>query len=329
MKITHQQIAEEVGVSRTVVTEALHRSPRARINPQTRRKILRVARQRGYTPRNLTTHNIGYVQSIGFMRLEAEADLLMMYETALRSRGYRLMLIGMNEENPSALREVLNAKTVDGVIFSRWYNGAIKEILPPQIPWVLMSEEDGVGPDVDVVALDVVQTACDLTAYLIGYGHEHLGLIHTQADIKFYRDVVAGVKQAMQTVGLPPSGLTLIRPHFVEGLAAELMPIMERPEAPTALIAVSPGQAVATLYLLRSNGYQVPADVSLAAMVDNIRYQALPPALTATDALGPLLVEQVVERLMQKIRYPQEAQRTLVKGQLIERQSVGAPRRRE
>lgn len=329
MRITHQQIADKVGVSRTVVTHVLHRTPNTRINEETRREILRVAAELGYEPRNRATYNIGYVMSPSQMKLDAEISQMMHLEKILRRRGYRLMLASWEDEEPLRLKETFNSKTVDAIISNTWGDGLIRQIPSAQMPWLLLSDEDGVDSDADLIALDAFQTAKRLAQHFIAHGHTRLGLIVGLPNIKFHRSIIEGARQAMKEAGIEPESLQLVRPYHIEEVAGDLLPMMHRSGAPTAILTTSPGIAITTLYTLRCAGYRIPGEVSLAALFDHERYQALPPLLTATDALGPAFLEEVADRVIEKIQHPQTPPRQIhIAGKIIERDSVGAPNKR-
>ncbi len=61
MRITHQHIADKLGISRTLVTSALHGSSGSRISSERRREIENLAREMGYRPRNMTTRVIACI----------------------------------------------------------------------------------------------------------------------------------------------------------------------------------------------------------------------------------------------------------------------------
>jgi|GEM_PF-1594522 len=328
MRITHQQIADQVGVSRTVVTHVLHRTPNTRINEETRQEILRVAAELGYEPRNRATYNIGYVMAPSQMKLDAEIAQMMHLEKILRRRGYRLTLASWEDEEPLRLKETFNSKTVDAIIFNIWGDGLIKQIPSAQMPWVLLSDEDGVESDgdVDLIALDSFLTAKHMAQHFIEHGHTRLGLVVGLPNIKFHRSIIEGTRQAMKEAGIEPETLQLVRPYHIEEVPGDLLPMMCKSGAPTVILTTSPGIAITTLYALRSNGYRIPGEVSLAALFDHERYQALPPVLTATDALGTGFLEKVADRVIEKIHNPQTPpQQIHIAGNIIERQSVGMP----
>lgn len=333
MPITHQQIAEKLGVSRTLVTGALHGTRRSGISLQTQQEIERIAREMGYQPRNVTTHNIGYVLPVEKMTLEVEAAFLLHIEEALRENGYRLTLAGFNPNEPPSLSETLNPKTVDGVIFSRWHGGAIRNIVSSKIPWILTSDEDGVEEDVDLVAVDMAQTLRNVTNYLLSLGHERICLIVGYSDIKYHRMVQSGVREVLSAAGLPETNLRTIEVIGGEQielgcnrpLAESLLAAMQQPDAPTAVIAANPGQALPALYALRTAGYRVPADVSLISVADIHQFKALRPVLTTTTAFDRHVTAQVVQRMIEKIKNPDAPpQRVLLPGEIVERESVAA-----
>jgi DNA-binding LacI/PurR family transcriptional regulator len=79
---TQRQIAKEAGVSRTTVSLVLNNVPGVRVSPETRQRILRVARNLNYYPdaaaRTLVsgrTHTIGFVLCQSPDRVFADAFL--------------------------------------------------------------------------------------------------------------------------------------------------------------------------------------------------------------------------------------------------------------
>ena len=281
----------------------------------------------GYQPPNLTTHNIAYVLNIEEMKLDTESALLVHFERTVRAHGYRLTFASTNINSVDDLSEILSPKTADGVIFSRWYGGKIKNVLSPRLPWILTSDEYDVDDDVDLVALDTVQTTRNITEYLLKMGHRQFGVLVGQPDLKYHQGLIGGVEQALQEAKLPPTNLKLIRTWHISEIGSELLPLLEQADGPTALIATSPGRAFATVYALRCAGYRIPEDVSVVSVVDSERFLALPPLLTVTDALGARFAERAVERLLEKIDNPDApAQRILLPGNVVERDSVGMPR---
>lgn len=321
--VTHQQIANKLGVSRQLVTHALNKTHRTRISQQMRRKVEQAARELNYQPRARTTHNIGYVLPLDSDYLEAEHVMSLKVESAARAAGYRLVVVGVqNDHEIATLSEAFNAKTVDGVISPRWFEGTIRSALPEDMPLVLTTDEYDIPEEVDVVCTDAFATVQSMTQYLIHRGHRRIGLIVGTAGIKQHHDIISGTIKAFTMNGLPQGDICLIR-----GSAKEVSGLMEHhlqvPNAATAWIASSATYAMAILYGLYRQRLSVPEDVSVMSFTDSPSFEAMPVALTSTDAFGEQVAEVAVSRILWKVSELEEtAAHQHLQAQIIERASV-------
>lgn len=327
-QVTQQQIADSVGVSRQLVTHALSGTRGARMSDEVRAKIETAAHDLNYRPRNLTTHNIGYVLPLNESYLEGEHILALAIERAAHAANHRLLITGVrNEEDFRTLPKVLNAKTVDGVISPAWFGGRLREALPEEAPCVLVANEDGMDDAEDVVSTDYLQAGAAMAKYLIDYGHQRIGLIIAPADVKQHRELRDGIMQQMQRAGLPIDNFYLCR-TVREDASQRLTELILRPDAPTAWIAASPSFTLTTLLILHSLGRTIPEQVSLLAFFDTPHFAVLPVPISATTALGSEVANRCVRRLLKKIENPNTAGRhELLSVEIIERQSVAAPPR--
>ena len=329
MPVTHQAIAEKLGISRAAVTLALHRTHRARINPETRKEILRVARQMGYEPRNITTHTIALVVHSDGLWSDATTSVLMAANELLRAGGYRMSITTLDADSIGEAKNLFHQKAVDGVIFTEWYGKASHCLLSLPVPWVLLADADDVDEGVDQIAADTVETARRLTEYLISKGHERIFIAAGCSDIGFHQRFERGVRDAFENARLPASDAvtdavaidkTAGPPRDVEDL---LLPLLKGRRPVTAVIAVSPGGALAILNRLQYRGFRVPQDVSIVSLLDSPRLRAFRPAMTTTTMLSPQTVELAARRLIQKITEPETIPaRILVPGEVVERDSV-------
>jgi LacI family transcriptional regulator len=333
MRVTQREIAEKTGVSQVTVSHVLHRPHRARISAERRREVLRVARELGYTPRNLTTHTIGLVVDAQTLWIDVTINLLIHADQILRRHGYRMMVVTLEPHDLAAGKELLDQKMVDGAIFPEWHGGAIRRLISPQVPWVLTADEELEDDSVDQVAVDAAQTAAYLTRYLHERGHRRIGLITGEIGIGYHERLERGFFQAMDEAGLPRACASLIRSvgqRGYETIEEELLALMSSPQPPTALLVGSPGGAMVALNRLQSAGYRVPEDISLLSCVDGMRLEVLRPAITAGNAVGREATRQAIERLIARIKAPATPpQRTRVPVEIVERTSVAtiiAPR---
>lgn len=325
--VTQQEIANQLGVSRQLVTHVLNKTHRTRISAEMRHKIEATAREMNYRPRRLTTHNIGYLLPATGAFLEAEHVFALYVGQIAQEAGYRLNIVNVQKNaGLNSLSETFNAKTVDGVISSCWLDGKIRQALPDNIPLVLVADDDGIADDVDVISMDAHATAQIMTQYLLDYGHRRIGLVMSAEDkIKQHRDFFRGVQDTMQRNGLPSKNLVGVR-GAIEEVVPNLGQSLTRPEAPTAWIASSPMYTSAVLLGLYAHGHSVPKTASVISLFDSPSYAASPIPLTATTAFGKAVAEKAVARLIAQIEGEKTPPSHLcAEAKIIERASVGPP----
>lgn len=319
MAITQRQIAQAVGVSHGAVSQVLHGSRQARISPLQQQKIRDMARQMGYRPRTLTTHTIGYVLPVEDLRLLGEANFLIHVENALRLHGYRLVLVEDNGDD-TQMKELLNSKTVDGVLLMRWNNGHLRDLLAVDVPWVLLATEPAT-PGTDRVTVDLKGTVAGVVRHLADHGHRRICLVTGCLEVDFHTQLWDALRSTCK----------LLSPHMQPGVTAGLDVNMETAllsrlrvkDPPTAFITGSAEKAVIALNLLTRQGYQIPRDLSLVSLFDLPLFSSLRPLITATDAMSAEVAEIAVNRLMAKIQDPQSpTEEIFLPGQVVSRDSV-------
>jgi DNA-binding LacI/PurR family transcriptional regulator len=325
MPVTHQEIADIVGVSRVAVSQVLHKSRRSRISPEKQLEIERIAREMGYRPRNLTTHNIGYVSPADALNLSGESHFLRLIDRASHEAGYRLVLTTMESDDPRKLDEVLNPKTVDGVIFTRWLGGKIRNLLSPEVPWVVVSDEDSVPETVDQVVMDSVDAGKKMTRHLLEFGHQRICVLGAPGVGSVTTHLKNGARQVLKEAGLDVAGLTSIEPRRDRDIEAAFRATMSQKAAPTAFIVFGTEKIVTLFFLLSAMNLQIPRDVSLISLFDSYMFEPLTPQITATTAMDEILATRVVGRLLEKLADPNSPPRRIaVPAELIIRDSVAS-----
>lgn len=325
--VTHQQIADKLGVSRQLVTHALNKTHRTRISKVMREKVIQTAHEMNYQPRGRATYNIGYVLPLDCAYLEAEHVMSLQVESAARAAGYRLVVVGVQgKADITSLSSTFNAQTVDGVISPRWFGGAMSSALPPDVPLLLTTDEYDISEEVDVVCTDAFTTVQSMTQYLIDRGHRRIGLMVGAANIKQHHDIISGVKEAFAANDLSEKDIYLVRGSGSE-VSRSLQCDLQRAGATTAWIAASATYAMAILYGLYQQGKSVPEDVSVMSFTDSPSFEAMPISLTATDAFGAKCAGMAVSRIIRKVSKLEEtAIHQHVQAHIIERGSVACVR---
>ncbi|MFJ4039442.1 LacI family DNA-binding transcriptional regulator [Microbacterium sp. NPDC090007] len=185
---------------------------------------------------------------------------------------------------------------------------------------------DRVRSGIDAVVIDDFGAAAEATSALIAHGHRRVAFMGEDVPYPTVSDRLAGYRSALAAAGLPfdPS-LVVTNERFGRGEAAEASRLLERDDAPTALLCATSLAAIGTVRAIRSKGLRMPAlisfgDFTLAEVLEpGITYVDHDPRLMATAAFG-LLRERAV-------RPEQGPERIVVPTRLVARGSgeVSAP----
>lgn len=325
MAVTHQDIANKLGISRSLVTLALQRTRHFSMSEETRRQIEETARSMGYRPRNRTTRNIGLIVTPLRMQVHSSAEFIYHIERSLREHGYRLVLINPDLPEGQMLDEIINPKTLDGVLLMDWAEGRFAPLLSPHLPGILLSEEEVQG-SVERIATDVPQTLKHIIEHLMVYNHQRIALISScYGSSDYYRRVEKAIGRIFETLKLAAGNLYIIQSDSGEA-AARLLSLMEQPLPPTAAITADPERALLLLNGLQAAGKCVPQEMSVVSMMDDRLFARTTPALTATTVDDAAVARRVVERLLVKINTPETVeQHEFIAGRVISRASVAMP----
>jgi Transcriptional regulators len=321
MRITQSEIAKRAGVSQVTVSQVLNRSRNMRISADKRQEIITLAETLNYQPRNLTTHTIGYVMRV--TDNEGEVQTLNQMKSLLSERGYRLLLIDIDELNTARLSQTLNPKTVDGIIFTIMPSQQIMQQLPGEVPFVVLAEADGVGQEVDQVITDTFQSAHLVTQYLLDKGHRRICFVTGEQTTLHHSNLKAGFFQAFKDKGIASDTVSLIEVAYARDLDDHLEAEMQKTEPPTAFLGLTFIRVAKIVNFLQQRGHRVPEEISIASVFDSFNYQWLRPNITRSSAGGGKVAHDAAQLLWKKIQNPDLPHEHLVlQSHLIERDSV-------
>nr|HID14786.1 LacI family transcriptional regulator [Anaerolineae bacterium] len=338
---TQRQIAEEAGVSRTTVSLVLNDVPGVRISPETRQRILEVARRLNYYPdaaaRTLVsgrTHTIGFVLCQSPDRIFADAflpEVLRGVGDAVQENGFRVLLHSVEDvAAPEAYIGLVREKHTDGIILSgpRLDDEQLPHLKAEGFPVVLLGQLP--GSDIPFVDVDNVGAAKQAVEHLIGLGHRCIGII-TNAPLEYTaaRDRLAGYRQALEEAGIPFDERLVCYGDFREESGRVAMnQLLDLPESPTAVFVASDLVAFGALVAIKERGLRVPHDVALVGFDDVRLAHYVDPPLTTVRLPAYELGYRAATLLTQLIgSEPVEEQEILLQTELVVRQSCGAARR--
>jgi DNA-binding LacI/PurR family transcriptional regulator len=155
------------------------------------------------------------------------------------------------------------------------------------------------------VRIDDVCASREMTEYLIGLGHRCIGFIAGPSNLITSTLRLDGYRQALADAGIPYAPDLVYEGDFTyESGKQAALTLMARPNPPSAIFGSNDQEALGCLYQLRSMGYRVPEQVSVAGFDDIESTQYVFPALTTIHVpmqlIGGMGVKQVLKVINQK-----------------------------
>ncbi|MFI9527018.1 LacI family DNA-binding transcriptional regulator [Micromonospora rosaria] len=297
-------LARALGVSQATVSNAFNRPDQ--LSPELRERILAAARQAGYpgpdplanTFRRGRTGAIGLIvhEPLQYLFEDAAAQLIMAgVARACGEHSSSLVLVPRAEPGRP---DVVSSALVDGfVAFCDPLEPDRRELLRRRrLPVVGLDAP--IAPGEPYVGIDDRHAARTAAAHLVALGHRRFGVISfrlapdstpgivptgfdaptgyvaNRARLDGYRD---GLRPALDAGG---TATVAAAKGVEEGHgAAVAADLLDLPDPPTAILAMSDRLALGAVALARSRGLDVPGDLSV------IGFDDVPAAATATPPL--------------------------------------------
>ena len=285
-KNTIRAIAAELGIAPATVYRVLSGHGSAAL--ETRRRVIRCARRRGYSLPTRKSGNVAVVVS-GFRFFGYLGSVLQHLESALHEAGFRIQLI------PESDLGVLDDRSFDGVIFLDWKSGEVLK-LPEKysLPVVSLNAAWRIQENIPLVASE--KSGIELALrYLRRHGCMRIFFLGTapptdpitKERLETFRAFCAG------------SGQPFDRMHLS-------LPDDEMETAVSAILAAkadgvfcaSETYAFRLGRVLRKAGIRIPEDISLMGMEDRELNSLFEPPITAVGQDFAGLAKAAVEELV-------------------------------
>ncbi len=328
---TLADIARRCGVSKATVSLALHRTlEESRLRPDTRQRVLAVAKELGYQPdwrgRALAQRRSGAIGLIGGRGLPANEgvyqDLANSVAQAAFDAGYHLVLLPL-PENRQRWYALLGEGRLDACVIVQPAPDDLAQL--QQRSGIPMATINCPAPaPVTQVLADDLGGATQLARHLLELGHRQIAFLHGETEEN--RDHYSRLERenayraAMAQAGLTPIILTTPPRDCFPRLRREL------PEV-TAVMAYGTSIALELLQLVVEMGLRVPHDLSIGVCDNHFINQYTAPPLTSVqvpmNAMGCAALRAVMADLEQT--QPAEPRTLRLPEQLIVRASTAAP----
>jgi LacI family transcriptional regulator len=306
------RVASEAGVSIATVSRALHNPDR--VNPDTRERVLEVARSLGYQPNHLGQRlRKGKAELVGVV-LPTPAgqfgtpfflELLAGLGEGFEQSGLELIVTSC-PPGPAELKtyqRLVEGRRVDALIVprTRRVDERILYLLDRDVPFVAhgRSQIDRVFPFLD---MDAEHGFLEAGRELVRLGHTRIGLINAPMDLNLSHHRLAGYRLALEESGLPFDQGLIVSANLDEpGGHDAAERLLGLPVPPTAILCANDMTAFGVMHALAERGLRVGRDVSVIGYDDVplARFSA-PPLSTLRQparAAGRRLAHMLLERL--------------------------------
>ena len=307
-RVTMQDIASEVGVSKTTVSFVLNNTPNRSIPQGTRERVLSAAQNLGYIH-----HAKNQPATIGLLvrrpagrLVQAVYALEVMQGLAsvLDTFNYQVTLHEVPEDSDFSYRNWAKQNNFAAIAIDNVLQKDVDELQQ-------LAEENNVIsisqcniPGVAYVDVDNVRGAYTAVDYLLRLGHRRVAMVnYASLDhlISNYR--LVGYQQALLHYGIPYDEALVSYANFTSESGQEAMgTLLDRSaDPPTAVFVASDVVAAGAMQAVRDRELRIPDDISFASFNDVAFARYLTPPLTTGTRnafqIGVVAGEMIIESL--------------------------------
>lgn len=343
-KVTMQQIANYLGISKYVVSKAL--SGKEGVNERTRSKVLGAASQLGYfAQKNSKVSHIKLNDLHYPEKQQGERNVLVLmpnvrYQntessywggivdgitSGLETLGFGVIVV--TETNTRMLSAVLVPNSFLGVISVGLVSSALLlEVQKLNVPVVMIDYEDALIP-CDTLFNNNFDSSIKLANYLVGLDHRRIQFV---GDINYSRsfyDRWLGLRSVLEennlSVQLDPD-LYMLDVFKIEELFEKWLR-KERPleEVPSAIVCANDNIAARVISVLDENGINVPSEISVTGFDNKSFTYKQTPTITTVNVAKKDLGKRAVEMLIRRLREKEAPfEKVMLAGMLMLREST-------
>src|SRR5579859_3197346 len=303
--VTSEQVAQRAGVSRATVSRVINGSKY--IRSDVKERVLAAITELGYEPdmiaRNLVQRRSKVIALSFFADYDVSPffakfghgssyfylDVLKNVEQEAVSSGYDLLMpFRPQDKSPEGYIRSLQTRRVAGSIM------LVHGAQDPRVPALLRAELPIVfidstieGPAATYVKSDHIESARQLTAYLLELGHRRIAFLAGLSTSLSGIERMLGCHQALAQAGIALDGNLLRHSDWnMEDAYQTTSALLDERHDFTALVAASDVMAIGALRALNEHGLRVPEDISLASFdgIDFSEYTSPPLTTMCQDS---------------------------------------------
>jgi LacI family transcriptional regulator len=347
-KITMQEIADRVGVSKYAVSKALSGKPG--ISAATREKIFEVASQLGYLEQKLIKRTMNSqlqggdeekIVGILFPNIRSQnresgywGKVLEGVFKGLEASGVGSVLI--TDDSPRNFHRIMRPEGLLGIIGIGLIDTAmLVDLRNVGIPFVLVDHEDElVGSD--SIFMNNYDLLRKQVKYLVGKGHTDVQFVGDWRFARSFSDRWSGFKSVLEENEIPYTpNQSLLRIKPTDGtenfeLILSTLADLQRQTLPTSFVCANDKIASLLLRAMGRLGIRVPEDTCVTGFDNDAEILAEFPELSTVNAESEALGAKAVEIMHRRLSTPQMPyEKLLLQSDLIINGSIAPPRAAE
>lgn len=317
-KITIQDVAKELNLSRNTVAKALNNSDT--VAYETRYVVIKKAYEMGYSKLSPIVLNEFKIKDkleevrtvVVFARRELSTfwnRIIMGISDELNKNNCKLQLNFISEEDEANYIAPLDMDTeMSGIIILNVFHKAFLElILKRDVPVVFLdgpSNVHEISSMGDVVLFEGYHSTRNITEHLLCQGNRRIAFMGDITYCKTIKDRYEGYLGAHNEYGIKPEEQFVINRHVEhkyykqEEVSEELGKLKELPEA---IVCANDDIAKDVMLWLKRKGVKVPGEVAVTGFDDKEEVELLSPSLTSVhignQRMGRRLVQQLIWRI--------------------------------
>ncbi|MBB3109979.1 LacI family transcriptional regulator [Paenibacillus phyllosphaerae] len=344
-KVTMQQIADQVGVSKFAVSQALSGKPG--VSDETRERIVQTAAMLGYYSQRHarlkqgtgvsqeretsgTVNKMTVIVLIPNVRFQNRDSLywgriIDGVTIALEEQGLGVMMV--TEYNTDYFLNVINPNAVLGMIgIGLIANRVLLDVRNAGIPFVLIDHEEALVP-CDTIFMNNYDCMRRVTTHLIGLGHRNIRFVGSPFYSRSFYDRYMGYRAVLEEYKIPlPREIEAMQAIELESdIEVGIRSLMEHQQLPTAFVCANDSHAIQVIAVLSSLGVNVPGEISVTGFDNTEESAQCEPAVSTVNVPKEELGRRAVETLLRRLSNPDvPIEKVLLYGDLIVRESVQA-----
>lgn len=325
-KMTLEEIAREMGVSKSTVSRAL--SGKGRIGAQTRQRILQFAQMHengseegkevGKETRNI---GVAFPDDIFITGNQYFFECLLGIYEAAALMDYNVVITTGTAQDISGIRKFVEQKKVDGIILTRSLeeDKALRYLAGINFPAGVtgLCEFDNILQ----VDTDNEGAAEMLTSLLIGKGYRRFALILEDMSFHVNRSRYEGFCKAILKNGLQKNNQEIYTGKFRKELLNSIISNLISRKVECVIC----GDDVLTISLisqLLAEGYRVPRDIAIASLYNSPTLDSFVPSVTAVDSSARMVGNVIGKQMIQFLQGKEYQKRTMIDYEILIRTST-------